>query len=221
MEKNPNGDVGLDAKVQAIVEKIRHHDGGVCSVLYEDARRNPEIREAIDAVKKEILLDGVKLRTPGIGTFTLTQNVAQRAYDKLGRGDTLGAIADYAAVVAIGTTSVIPFGGDATIELLRANGVVLEEAPIHKTYNTVVGLDHLCNNLDVIAQAGLPFVPDGKDSAQPDLVPLSEGQEKALLALANRVYSRTQSKAEPTPEPTSPPHYLATAYNPQNITPRL
>lgn len=154
-----------DERVEAISQSIRDNQGGVCRAVVEDLLNDPKAREVIEQAAKGIAGDVVRTRTPGLGAFTLTQRVAERAYERARNGDGIGAAADYAAVVAIGATSWIPFGADATIEILRAGGVDLNMSPARTAINTVTGTVLFCQAADVQARMMISPNPSEQDRA--------------------------------------------------------
>jgi hypothetical protein len=217
-EMTPN-----EQRARDIIDQIRQQGGGVCKIAYEEALKDPRASAAMKSMASDVVVDTAQVRVPGFSAFHLTKEVAQRASDRIGSGEYLSAAGDYAAVVAVGLTSVIPFGGDATIELLRSTGVDLGRSPLQKAYNSVTGLNAFCDQLDAKsrkASGALSQIEKGADAIDAiqsakltaDIV-VTDGQAEALFTIitaAKKSYKQAETKdsLELGALPKPLPHYV-------------
>lgn len=141
-----------DGKEKAILQQIKDGDKAACSAVYEKLKEDPNFSKIITKMERDIAIDVALQRAPVTGPHRMALVVSEQAYDKLTRGDTLGAASNYAATVVVGLASAIPFVplGDAAIEGLRLAGVDLEPSPIRKAINTATGVKAACDNLNAV-----------------------------------------------------------------------
>lgn len=187
----------VQERVYTMIDKVSKQGSGMCTEVVRALEEDPRTQGIVERLGKQVAVDVAKTRLPGIGAFTLTEKVSQRAFDKMQTGDGLGAVGDYAAVAAIGAVSWIPFGGDAMISLLRAGGVQLEQAPMVTAVNTVTGLNTLCNVADAqvrvqtrLQKAIAPRLEDLQILEQK----LSINERKAVLKVMERVHDAYQAQ---------------------------
>lgn len=198
-----------DERVEAISQSIKDKQGGVCTAVLEDALRDPKTRAVLGHAALGVAEDVALTRTPGLGAFTVTRDVAERAYNRLQKGDTLGAAADYSAVIAIGALSWIPFGGDAAIEIMRRGGVDLDPSPARNAANTATGVALFCEAANVQARILLSRNPSEQDRAlfQQLTSKMTPEEFEALAKVGVRVAKaneETQQAAGQLPSPQTP-----------------
>ena len=196
-------------KALEIARKIRASDGAVCTVYFDEFRKQPGANEAlIDVAAKQIPIEVIKYRTPVYGSIVLGKDVAEQAIHKYKNGDIKGAVAAMATATLVTATGAVPLIpgigwvgmtmplGDGVVEAARGLGVDIEKSPIHNTYNTVMGTKHMCERLGAMARlADAPTKPINTKNvaaAARDVLliteePLSNDEVEAFNRLLKRV----------------------------------
>jgi hypothetical protein len=174
-------------RFNAAVKKIKEQGGGVCEVAFDEARKDPKINAALKKAAVGIALDGALTRLPGTGAFTMTRDIAQKAYDHAQAGDYAQAAKHYLATASVGLATVVPGGGDVTIEALRAAGMDLAQSPAAKTYNAITGIKLYCDKADAVVRSVTEHIPKPSDVELVVHAMASQGQLEALTAVITRV----------------------------------
>lgn len=218
-----SGTASVEARLLALIDKVKKQGGGACMSAVEEAIRDPETRQALLKLGKDILTDVGMVRTPGLGAYTLTHEIAQRAYNRSNAGDLLGAVSDYGAVTAIGALSWLPVASDGAIEFLRSQGVDLKMSPLRNAYNTVSGAWLVCQAMDAQARLSRSGGKSEKDSQWLKEHSLTQEQADALMHMASRMEKAQeeakidmQAQKTDTPKHGLPPSAISQSRSPVN-----